>query len=304
MVTQPRQHVAGPAFTPAQFGLLDTLASAGALRTPGDPHWRNGVNYEELCAAADTTYDDCFAVSGTGGAPAALAPAKEPTAGYNTRAATAFTVYADVDCSVPGFWDRAEQAIAEVMSKAEGYAVERAFWTGQAADQPVVFPHLAANAVVSETRGGPHTYTLQTAATTVTGGPYDIVEGIGRLEQALADCYKGQGVLHVPVSLGPALADAMLLVRDGNRYRTPKGNLIVLGDGYPGTSPAGTVPADSVYVYATGAMFAYRSGIFTTPPVSAVDRAVNTQEMIAERTYLVGWECCHLAIQISLGAGG
>lgn len=302
MVTQPRQHVAGPAFTPAPFGLLDALADV--LRTPNDQHWRNGVNYEELCAAASTTYDDCFAVSGTGGAPAALPPGKEPTAGYNTRAATAFTVYADVDCSVPGFWDRAEQAIAETLARSEEHEVERAFWTGRAANALVVYPHLAANAVVSETRGGSHTYTLQTAATTVTGGPYDIVEGIGRLEAALAACYEGQGVIHVPIALATALADAMLLVRDGNRYRTPAGNLIVLGGGYPGTSPAGASSADSVYVYATGAMFLYRSGIFTTPPVSAVDRRVNTQEMIAERTYLLGWECCHLAVEISLGAGG
>lgn len=301
MVTQPRQHVAGPAFTPAQFGLLDALAGEGAIRSPGNEHWRNGVNYEELCAATDTTYDDCFAVSGTGGAPAALAPGKEPTAGYATRSATPFTVYADVDCSVPGFWDRAQQAVADVMAKAETYEVERAFWTGLAAGQPVVFPHLAANAEVAETRGGPHTYTLQTAATVVSGGPYDIVEGLGRLEQALADCYKGQGVIHVPVSLGPALAESMLLVRDGNRYRTPKGNLIVLGGGYPGTSPAGASLATSAYIYATGAMFMYRSDIFTTPPVSAVDRQVNTQNMIAERTYVVGWECCHLAVQISLG---
>jgi hypothetical protein len=274
------------------------------IRTPTNEHWRNGVNYEELCAAADTTYDDCFAVSGTGGAAAALPPVKEPTAGYNTRGATAFTVYADVDCSVPGFWDRAQLAIAETLARSEEHSVERAFWTGQAAGAEVVFPHLAADAAVTETRGGPHTYTLQTAATTVSGGPFDIVEGLGRLEAALAECYEGRGVIHVPIALAAAMADAMLLVRDGNRYRTPAGNLIVIGGGYPGTSPAGASSADSLYMYATGAMFIYRSDIFTTPPVSAVDRAVNTQEMIAERTYLLGWECCHLAVEISLGAGG
>lgn len=298
MVTQPRQHVAGPTFTPAPFGLLETLADA--VRTPTDQHWRNGVNYEELCAAADTTYEDCFAVSGTGGAAAAPPPAKTPTAALATRAATAFTVYADVDCSVPGFWDRSQELINQTMLRAEGHAVERAFWTGRAADQPVVYPHLAADAVVSETRSG-HLYTLQTAATAVTGGPYDVVEGIGRLEAALANCYEGVGVLHVPVSLATALAESMLLVRDGNRYRTPKGNLIVLGGGYTGSSPAGAELATSAYVYATGPLFIYRSNIFTTPPVSAVDRQVNTQNMIAERTYVLGWECCHLAVQISLG---
>ena len=298
MVTQPRQYVAAPTFTPASFGLLDALADV--IRSPGDAHWRNGVNYEELCAAADTTYDDCFAVSGSAGAAAALPPGKTPTAGLATRSATPFTVYADVDCSVPGFWDRAQLLVNQTMQRAEEHSVEQAFWTGLAAGQPVIYPHLAADTAVTEVRGGPHTYTLQTAATVITG-TYDIVEGIGRLEAALANCYDGVGVLHVPASLGTALAESMLLVRDGNRYRTPNGNLIVLGGGYPGTSPAGVSSNDAVYVYATGAMFIYRSGIFTTPPVSAVDRQVNTQNMIAERTYLLGWECCHLAVQITLG---
>lgn len=290
----PRMFVASPTFIPAPFGLLSSLATE--IRN-GDQHWRNGVTYESLCPESATTYNDCFAVSGTG-APAPVPGPKAPTFERDFRGATSFTVYAEVDCSAVGFWDDSQALIERALARVEEEAVEAAVWTGVAGGGTVVFPHLAAATAVTDRSG----ITLQTAVTTVSGGAiFDIVEGIGRLEEALGECYRGVGVLHVPVALGAALADAMLLVREGPRYRTPRGNIIVLGDGYPGTSPTGVLPADSRWVYATGMPFIYRSDIFVTPPVSTLDRENNSVTPIAERTFLVGWECCHVGVQIALG---
>ena len=89
---------------------------------------------------------------------------------------------------------------------------------------------------------------------------------------------------------------------DDGRLVTPGGNLIVAGGGYPGTGPDGSTPADdTTWMYATGAAFGYRSNVFFTQVRDSLNRATNTLRMQAERTYLIGFECCHLAAHTVLG---
>ncbi|HEX9832289.1 MAG TPA: hypothetical protein VGA66_04235, partial [Mycobacterium sp.] len=89
--------------------------------------------------------------------------------------------------------------------------------------------------------------------------------------------------------------------RDGLLY-TPAGNRIVVGGGYTGTGPDGAAPAaGTAWIYATGSAFGYRSDVFFTEVRDSLDRSANTIRMIAERTYLLGFECCHLAAHIVLG---
>lgn len=292
-----RADVPAPAFTPRPFGLLSTLAAE--TRTPSSPHWQTGVTYDSVCALGATTYDECFAVSGSGSASAGPPPSKAATTNMEHRGATAFVVYTSVDCSPVGFWDDVDAIGARSLTQAEQFQVERAFWTGLAAGQPVVFPHLAENAAVVDEQG----IVLQTAATVVVSGStaLDVVEGMGRLEAALGACYDGVGVIHVPLVLEPALANAGLLVREGQRYRTPAGNVVVLGAGYTGSSPAGVESSSSAWVYATGAMFAYRGPLQVVRPSDAFDRSANNVRTLAERAFLLGWECCHLAVNITVG---
>lgn len=296
-----RLYVDPPAFSPAPFGLLTALPEA--IRTPTDPHWQAGVNYESLCGTSSTTYDDCLVVTGSGiGQPVPPSPPKTDTGmDINKRGATAFTVFTEVDCSAPGFWDRAEDVVGETITRSEQFQVEQSFWTGVAGGQTTVFPHLAASAAILDESS----ITIQTAATQVSGGAiFDVVEGLGRLEAAIGACYNGVAVIHVPTSLLPALASNFLVVRDGTRYRTMKGNLVVVGDGYKGTPPTdpnGTTPANSAWVYATGMIFIYRSKVLSIRREDSIDRAENTVKAIAERTYVIGWDCCHYAVQISLG---
>lgn len=291
----PRMYVPGPTFTPLPYGLLSTLNTE--IRTPGSPHWMNGVSYDTLCAQSNTTFDECIAVSGTGTAPVGAAPSKTQTASMGHRGATAFTIFSEVDCSPVGFWDNAEAAVGNSLTQSEQWQVENAFWTGLAANQPVVYPHLAAAATVFDDMG----YQLQTAATIVTGAVLDVVEGVGRLESVMADCYDGVPVLHMGRELIPAMATNMLLVREGPRYRTPGGSIVVFGAGYRGTSPSGVSTPGSSYVYATGAMFLYRSAPTVFPVRESLDRSENTLKAIAERTYVLGWDCCHYAVNITTG---
>lgn len=294
-MAKPLLFVDRPSFTPLPHGLLDTLSSE--IRSSDNPHWENGVRYEVLCASSDSTYDECLVVSGTGAAPAEP-PSKSETAQLQWHGALPFTVYAEVDCSVPGFWDHAEESVRRAITQSEQREVERALWTGAAGGALVVHPHLASDTdVLDESTAMPPgpDIVLDTAATIVSGN--GIVTTLGELEDALADCYDGVGVIHVPRRLAPALANINVLNYTNGKYITPNGNIVVLGSGYPGTGPDGT---GTTWIYATGMPFIYRSVTRVFRPRDSIERATNTLYTIAELTYVIGWDCCHLAAQVTL----
>lgn len=294
-----RLYVPPPTFTPLPYGLLSALGSE--IRNPRDKHWQTGVTYESLCGTgAASTYDECFVVTGSGLNPTTPPEpeAKSATNSMDVRGATPFTVYAEVDCSAPGFWNRANEMVGDALTRSEQWQVERAFWTGEAAGQPVVHPHLASDYELYDDMN----ILLQTAATVVTGSALPALTAVGLLEEAIAGCYDGVAVLHLPRRLGVALANQGVLVREGSRYRTITGNIVVFGAGYPGTAPDGTDDGNT-WIYATGSMFIYRSNATIHRVVDSFDRANNTVRAIAERTYVIGWDCCHYAIPISNNIG-
>jgi hypothetical protein len=277
-------------FTPLPHGLWDTVQTP----SPDSVHWQNGVTWIERCPTGDTTYDECLSVTGTGNPPAP--PAKTPNVEQELRGATPVTVIAEFQCGPVGLGE-AQTVAQDALARVEQHQLETAFWTGLAADQSVVFPHLAADAEVTDGE-----VVLQTTASPVVTGA-DVATALGALEQNLADCYKGQGLIHIPRSALPTLAAWKLArVDDDGRLVTPGGNLIVAGGGYPGTGPDGSTPADgTTWMYATGAAFGYRSNVFFTQVRDSLNRATNTLRMQAERTYLIGFECCHLAAHTVLG---
>lgn len=304
----PRQIVDPPTFTRSQFGLLSVVQTP----TIQDSHWQNGVTWQSLCPVnmGSSTYDECIA---TTGAPEGVVPepaTKTDNVDRIVRGATPFTPYAKFDCSPVGNAE-AQRVATNALAQTEAWQVERAFWTGRVQNRPIVFPHLAANAQVLDNGGA----LLQPAAVTVTGAPVDIATGLGLLEQGLADCYGGVGVIHVPIKLVPTL-DALGLLRPvpgrdvgtgqfGRQLQTLAGNLVAVGAGYPGTSPSGVDPGSGAsWMYATGAVFLYRSSVKINPLTSTIDRGNNTIEMIAERTYVIGWDCCLLAVLVQLGVDG
>lgn len=280
------------AFTPQPHGLWDTVQHPG----PDSVHWQNGVTWIERCPTGGATYDEClsFSVTGTGRAPEP--PAKTPNVTQELRGATPFTVVAEFQCSPVGLGD-AQSVAQDALARVEQHQLEHAFWTGVVAGEPIMYPHLAAD---EEAVDGD--VVMQTTATPVVTGA-DVATALGALEQDLADCYKGQGLIHVPRSALPTLT-AWKLARldDSGRLVTPNGNLIVAGGGYPGTGPDGAEPAaGTTWIYATGAVFGYRSNVYFTQVRDSLDRSTNTLRMQAERNYLIGFECCLLAAHIVLG---
>lgn len=282
-----------PAFTTLPYGLWD------AVQKPAPPaRWQQGVTYITRCPVGGTTYDECLSVTGTGEAPPEPA-AKTDNVPQEFRGATPFTVFTRFDCSPVGM-SEAEEAARTALDRVENQQLEAAFWTGTVGGQVIAYPHLADDTEFADPAQAD--ILLQPAAEVVVGTADDVVTVLGALEQELADCYGGQGVVHIPRSALPTFAANYLVTeRDGQLY-TPAGNLIVVGGGYPGTSPAGAAPAaGTTWIYVTGAVFGYRGDVFATRSRDSFDRAENTMQMIAERTYVLAFECCLLAGLINLG---
>lgn len=289
----PRQLVPPPTFFDRDFGLLSVVE---ARYDEPDPHWRNGVTWQNLCGLGGRTFDD-FCVTGT---------PDEKAANVTTpvQGATPFTVFSEVDCPPVGY-DQVEQRARgiDALTRNESWQVERAFLGGNAGGtNNVVYPHLAHGVTVLDTGVLP-TITLQCATTTVTGSVVlDVVEGIGRLEAAYANCANGKGVIHVPIILAEHMFRQHVAKVEGNQVRTQLGNLIAFGAGYDGRSPTGTYINNAVWVYMTGPVFAYRSAAETFNFRESFDRETNTLKTITERTYVLGFDCCCLyALPISVG---
>lgn len=295
MATGARLPVKPPGFTLPPYGLL----TAVEMRGSDDVHWQGGVEWQTVCGGGGTTYDECVWLNATTGLVITGAVPKVPTADMSTWGATPFTVYEEIDCSPVGFYDDSEKRVREVFLRNEQYKVEQVFWTGAVGGQsPAQYPHLASTSTVVATEASGFTVTLQNATTTITGTGLCAQAALGALEGAFADCYRGTGVIHVPVDLIPYFDEAYLLHREGNRLVTTNGNTVVAGSGYPGTSPAGAVTADHLWIYMTPPVFAYRSNIRVFSRETTLDRSVNTVKAIAERNYVLGYDCCLVGIAV------
>lgn len=302
----PRQIIDPPTFTPSRYGLLSVVDRLNV----GGSHWENGVTWSAYCTSGmgAATYDECIAVTGAPDAGIAEPSVKTANVNHVLYGATPFTPYVRFDCSPVG--NAEAQAIAtEALARTEEWQVERAFWTGFVDGKKLAFPHLADNAERVDNNGA---ILQQVASPVVTGAAVDVVTGLGLLEQGLADCYGGRGVIHVPVKVLSSLESATLVQTVGGRsvdsgqfgrqLETTAGNLVAVGAGYPGTGPNGASPsATTAWLYATGPVFMLRSPVKVNNFASSVNRENNTIEMIAERTYVLGYSCCLLAVQVQLG---
>jgi len=288
-----RQIVSGPSFSPLPYGLWD------AAQKPGidNPHWQHGITWEERCDAGATTYDECIAVTGTGGAVPPAPENKADNVDQLFRGATPFTVFAEYTCSPVGRTEAETNALAsDALARVEGWWVERAVWTGTSGGRTTVWPHLASSTELVD----PQNITLQSAASVAATG--DAAHALGAVEASLADCYHGQGVIHMAPEALPTFVAWDLVEEDNGVLHTAAGNLVVVGTGYDGSSPIGTAAADQTsWIYATGAVFGYRSDMRVTTLAESFNRAENTVHMLAERTYVLGFECCLIAALVNLG---
>lgn len=272
--------------------------------------WQNGVTWSNVCPDANTTYDQCILSNAIStGIPVtgvAFPPDKAETAGRSHWGASPFTVFVEVDCSPPGFWEQADDIVRDTFQQAEQYEVEQVFYSGTVGDlADAQFPHLAgAIGVVDSTTQPNVTLQLTTASLAPTGGgSFDVVEAMGKLEAALATCVRGKGVIHINTELLPHLkANHLVHLGDDGVLYTCNGNKVAVSSAYLGGSPTVGVQVGVSWMYATGPVFMYSSaGKLVGDTTEAFDRGVDTLKRIYERTYVLGFDCCLYAVPVSTG---
>lgn len=281
--------VAPPTRTLLPYGLLSVA------QTPTDSdsiHWQNGIQFEpDTCERARVTVTDCPAIPAD----------KIPTDGPGLRGANPFTVYTMPVCSAPGFIDEARTRAVAALTSGEARAIEREFWLGEFG----VTPHLT---VTGAAVTGSDGTVEQSSPTIITGGPVTPVEGLALLEEALSNCYGNEGVIHMSPGTLTTLYTNGSIYKDGARLRTPNSHLVAAGAGYPGTFPGQSDPGGSGvrWMFATGAVFMRRTEV-TVPearPGGVLNRGNNSVFLVAERTYVLGWDCCHIAIPVRIASVG
>lgn len=194
-----------------------------------------------------------------------------------------FVVYASRLCGTVGFTpDEQQRAVVQKLKATEQATVERVFSDSTfGAD-----PGLANNP----------------DAVVAPGTPTNFVDAIGLLEQAFYQAYGQQGVIHMPFRAGEHAASQHILYADsehplpGNArvWRTAVGSAVSIGN-YSGNSPVGVAPAAGhQWIYITPPVKIWRSSdsdLIVSPLRGALNRTTNQETWLAERFYIVGFEC-------------
>lgn len=258
--------VTGPTRAPHRFGLFSAVPVVDLT----DPHAQMGVQWEPLtCARPKVVGDGC-----------PCPPNKEFEPAPGVHQAEPFVVMGSWACGLPG------NSIAEAQRRArrhlelgEQHAVEWAVWTGDASAAPW-FAH---------------------ESTPTLGTVHCATDLLATVEAHAASHYVGAPLLHLPRSVVPYLdADGLLTTVSGQRLETRYGTPVIAGAGYTeaNTGPGGVpAPAGAFWVYATGAMQIWRGPVITPPdPTAGFSRCNNDFVALAERIYLVGWDCFTAAV--------
>jgi hypothetical protein len=215
----------------------------------------------------------------------------EFSAGLTTVTGLPFIVAATVTCGAVGFSFEEQRAfVLERLHGVEQAVVEEIFSTSTFGQAPGL---VAADGI-----------------TTVTGAGDTVVQVLSELERARYCGFTGNtaqygvpGVLHAPIPVFNALKQEHVIEFDGTRWRTPMGTVVSAGC-YANNDPAGAAAADGVFwMYLTGQTTIWRtsdSDLQVAPVEGSLNRTTNQFLMLAEREYVVTYECGGFAKAVTL----
>lgn len=273
---QPK-YVEAVANEPLKYGIF----SVSEIAT-GDGHWQQGVEWEPgLCGPA-STYDCPTCAQNDGG----TAPAKTYNdEGVPLEDASPFTVYASFKCSPIGNWSRAEERALQALYTGEERAVETILAAGA---------HTGARALYGAST---------TDITPTPGTPVTVQQGIALLEQYIGENGKGQGVIvgsRRDITL--AATEHLVECTETGLY-TPLRTPIAALAGIDGkTGPNNDAPeANEAWLWALGSRpRIWRSEAWTTSDREhSLDIQTNDLEILAERNYLIGWDCFTVGVLVT-----
>lgn len=263
---------------PRRYGLLQ--AAVGPLDLP--THARiGGLQYVHAMCGEGAGYTIACPDSGT----KTIAGVTETVIG------SPFIVYSTMACASVGFtFEEQRSLVMQKLLSVEQSIVEEALSSGSFGQDPSL---LAADGIV-----------------TVTGGGATAVEVVSELEQAMycgfdstASNYGPAAYLHMPIPVFNDLKSQHMIDFDGTRWRTPLGTVVSTGC-YAGNAPDGSAAAAGVFwIYITGQTTVWQtsdSDVQIAPVEGSLDRATNQMLMLAEREYVVTYECNGFAKAVTL----
>jgi hypothetical protein len=228
-------------------------------------------NVPQVTATASLTGGTAPGVT-TATTTAGVTTAKVSSAPAGTKYAEPFGVYILRECRSVGDINRAKDWATKMLTLAEERGVEAELWARMNAATP----------------------------TNITGATDLAPEiSLAQLEENIAGRYDGAAVIHVSTDLGSYLGTKGAIERHGNHMETVIGNWVVIGAGYPRTGPGGVPAAGDEWMFATGNLFVDRSNAEVRGPFLAESPRDNTQVVLAERVYVVGWDCTPSAIRVA-----
>lgn len=147
-----------------------------------------------------------------------------------------------------------------------------------------------------QTAAETHLWNLMTTA--VTGNitdltAHEVLYGLGYVEQTLAEKYGGQGVIHMSRLAATLLSHD--LHTEGGRLFTVMGTPVIAGGGYDALGEG--VPSTGL-IFGTGPLALYRGDVDTNE--NAVNRDINHVSIVAQRDYVLGWDCVAVAAEVTL----
>lgn len=266
---------------PLRYGLLQ--AAVGPLDLP--VHARNGgLRYvTSLCDDGFGYEIECIADQNSKTTEFAL--------GTTTVTGLPFIIAATVTCGTVGYtYDEQVAFVMERLRGVEQGVLENIFST-------------------SSLGQGPGLVTAD-GITTVTGAGDTLTDVLGELERARYCGFTGNvtrygppGYLHVAIPVFNRLKELHLIEFDGTRWRTAIGTVVSTGC-YANNDPSGAAPADGVFwLYLTGQTVVWRTPdneVQVAPVEGSLNRATNQMLMLAEREYVVTYECGGFAKAVTL----
>ena len=218
--------VAGPLPVPANVGLRAARGSGSAVTENPDPpgtRWLGGYRFQRGPCNCGTLRDICDVTT-------------PHVSGENLpwREARPFLVGCARTCSTFG-WE-ATQVDTEVslsLDLVQYDQIARELWRGDfARANGYPTPYLA--------DGSDEFVDLMAENDAAEGEGFDFVEGLAALEDALATCHSGMGLIHAPVIMAARWSSRNLLIREGRRYFTYAGNQVDLRPRLRRSGPVGS----------------------------------------------------------------
>lgn len=252
-------------------------------------HWENGVKWETApCSPIAQLWEPMCVDDG----PDTQADKYDDARAFGiTPELDPFVVYSSFDCTTIGGVPASEaRARARaLLESGEEYAVARTLMTGEIGNEPFLAHHDTTNLT-----------------------PADALNPVGAvsiLESFLAENYDGRGVIHAAPAVLPYLCNANLVEKKGDCWFTCTGHKVIVAPGYSANigpaadenTPGVAADPGESWMYATGEVYGKRSEIAVEPPEEGVvDIKLNNTQAVAERVYVVGWECFPAAARIKL----